>query len=397
MRESSQRRCRRSFRGLLGPFLIAVALGCAEEASDAGMPSSVGPGVSMNGVMGVAGSGVGIGMPPGFVGSAGAPQLNGSAGARPVAGTSGAAIAGRGAAGDFGGAAGSVAVQAGSMANAAGIGGGAGVAGAGGMAGSAMPAPMDSGDCCPDGNCLCHGPAPTALTSAKGPFATKSYELPNGTVYYPTDAEPPFAAIAICPGFLNVGPEMAPWGPFYASHGIVLMTVYTGAADVPAIRALLLLDGIDALKAENTKSGSPLMGKLSGRYGTSGYSMGGGGTTIASGSLPELKTSVGLAAWAPEGAGVKVPTLLLCGEADTVAACSQSSSAYRAIPESTPKMMVTIPGVSHLSWFGPTDAGRGTSGAMALAFEKVFLEGDERWRPLLVKGPTGGTMTTNIE
>ena len=32
---------------------------------------------------------------------------------------------------------------------------------------------------------------------------------------------------------------------------------------------------------ENTKNGSPLFGKLSGRYGTSGFSMGGGGTTYA--------------------------------------------------------------------------------------------------------------------
>jgi pimeloyl-ACP methyl ester carboxylesterase len=217
------------------------------------------------------------------------------------------------------------------------------------------------------------------------------YTASTGTIYYPTDAEPPLAAIAICPGFLNTGPEMAPWGPFYASHGIVLIATNTGAADVPDIRATLLLGAIKELKAENTKTGSPLFGKLSGRYGTSGYSMGGGGTTIASGTDSTLKSSIGLAAWGGVGTGVTVPTLLLCGDADTVAACDMSQGAYTGIPMTTPKMMVTIKGATHFNWFGPLDGEMGKSGAVALAFAKVFLEGDERWRPALLT--SGGTTT----
>jgi hypothetical protein len=58
-------------------------------------------------------------------------------------------------------------------------------------------------------------------------------------------------------------------------------------------------------------------------------------------------------------------------------------------------MMVTISGASHLNWFGPTNAGGGVSGETALAFQKVFLEGDERWKPLLLQ--TRGTKTTNIQ
>jgi len=391
--------CQRSFGRLVSVtaslWLVVAVAGCANGMDEPGPETPGGAGsMSLNGIMGVAGGG--IGQPIGTGGTTGmSSPVGGNPSARPNAGMGAPAMAGSAGASGVSGASGSA---GNGMAGAAGMAGGAGMAGAGGMAGSAMPPPMDTGDCCPDGNCLCHGPAPTALTSANGPFDVDSYELPTGTVYYPTDAEPPFAAVAIIPGLFNVGPEMGPWGPFYASHGIVLIAVHTGAGDLPPVRAVWLLDAIDELKAENTKSGSKLMGKLSGRYGTSGYSMGGGGTTIASGSRPELKTSVGLAAWAPDGTGVMVPTLLLCGEADGTAGCSMSSGAYRAIPESTPKMMFTIPGVGHLSWFGPTDAGRGTSGALALAFQKVFLEGDERWRALLVEGPSGGgTMTTNIE
>ena len=252
-----------------------------------------------------------------------------------------------------------------------------------------------SGTCCPDGNCLCHGPDPSGLTSSGGPFDTDSYAMSAGTVHYPTDAQPPFAGVAICGGLTNTGPEMESWGPFYASHGIVAVITTTGALDQPATRARALLGAIEELKAENTNSGSPLAGKLSDRFGTSGYSMGGGGTTIASSDEPTLKTSVGLAAWSPTGNGIQVPTLLLCGSSDGTAPCSMSQSAYEDIPESTPKMMVTISGASHLSWFGPTSAGSGISGETALAFQKVFLEGDERWRPYLLQ--TDGTVATNIQ
>jgi hypothetical protein len=216
-------------------------------------------------------------------------------------------------------------------------------------------------------------------------------------VHYPTDAEPPFAGVSICPGFLNSGPEMAPWGPFYASHGIVTVVTNTIGSDIPQIRATKLLAAITQLKAENTRSGSPLNGKMAGRYGTSGYSMGGGGTTIATGQDKTLMTSVGLAAWGGVGTGVQTPTLLLCGTSDTVAPCSMSQTVYTQMANGADKMMIQIPLATHFNWFGPADAGGGMSGKYALAFQKVYLEGDERWKPLLMQRPSSGTVTTNIQ
>jgi pimeloyl-ACP methyl ester carboxylesterase len=274
-------------------------------------------------------------------------------------------------------------------------GGRGGAAGAGVAGSAAVGGSKGTGECCADGNCLCHGPEPTGLTSKSGPYKTTTFTISTGTVHYPTNAEPPFAGVAVCGGFLNTGPEMAPWGPFYASYGIVTVITTTTGADLPDLRATKLLASIKELDAENTKSGSPLNGKLAGRYGTSGYSMGGGGTTIASGQQPTLRTSVGLAPWAPTGANVTVPTLLLCGASDTVAPCSMAQGAYTAIAASTPKMMVTIPSTTHFDWFGPTDAGGGISGEAALAFQKVYLEGDERWKPLLSK--VRGEVATNIQ
>jgi dienelactone hydrolase len=183
----------------------------------------------------------------------------------------------------------------------------------------------------------------------------------------------------------------------YASHGIVTVIVTTDGADIPEIRATRLLAAIDELKMLNGDSSSPLNGKLSGRYGTSGYSMGGGGTTIATGQNAEIKTSIGLAPWGGSGNNVKAATLLLCGDADTVAPCNMAQSVYRGIADSTPKMLITISGSTHFDWFGPADAGRGTSGSYALAFQKVFLEGDTRWKPLLLQKPSGGSVETNID
>jgi hypothetical protein len=275
---------------------------------------------------------------------------------------------------------------------------GGSVSSGGTSTGSGGSGTVTGGTCCSDGNCLCHGPAPTGLTSQPGPFTTASFVMTSGTVYYPTNAQPPFAAVSICPGFLNTGPEMAPWGPFYASYGIVTVVTNTGALDLPATRGMELLNAIKDLKTQNTTSSSPLNGKLAGRYGTSGYSMGGGGTTLASESDPTLLTSVGLAAWGPDGTTIKTPTLFICSDADTVAACTGTDSAYQQMPSGIPKMILDIPNESHFNWFSPTDAGMGESGEYALAFQKVFLEGDTRWKPLLLTKPVTGTTTVaNIQ
>jgi hypothetical protein len=249
------------------------------------------------------------------------------------------------------------------------------------------------GECCLDGNCLCHGPDPTELTNRNGSFGTDSIRVDTGVLYYPTDAEPPFAALAIAGGFLNTGVEILDWGEFFASHGIVTVVTTTGGGDFPDLRAAKLAGSIEELKTLNAGSGNPVSGKLSGRYGTSGYSMGGGGTTLAATEDKSLLTSVGLAPWAPVGRGITTPTLLMCGSTDTVAPCSMAEGAYAEIPETTPKMLVVLPLVGHLTWLsGPAAPGLG--GAFALAFMKLYLEGDERWKPILLDA--GGDVTTSI-
>jgi hypothetical protein len=215
--------------------------------------------------------------------------------------------------------------------------------------------------------------------SLTGPFQQQSYDGTTGTIYYPVNAEPPFAGVAVCGGFLNTGLEMQAWGTFYASWGIVTVITWTGAADQPATRGMLLLGSIDELKNENKKSGSPLFGKMAGRYGISGYSMGGGGTTTGCVSDPTLRSGIGLAPWSPVS-GMKVPTLFLCGDADTVAGVNDPRTAA-----GTPSMQVVFSLYTHFNWFLPDEQ----SGFYALAWQKLYLEGDTRWKPLLAKQLSG--------
>jgi hypothetical protein len=361
-----------------GAILIAAVLAaaCAENTGTmadpvnpgvAGMTASPGGSGAMAGTMaaGTGASGRGAAGTSAGGGGSAAGAGGGGAGVGNAAGASGTGTAGMM---DTG--------EAGMMA----VGGAGGAAGAAGMMGGGM------GTCCAGGDCLCRPPEPMGLTNDEGPFATDSYDLQGvGCVYYPTDAEPPFAAVAISDGFGGSGgcgrTQTDGWGPFYASYGIVAMIVETGSGDQPGQRGNALLEGIAGFKAENEKSGSPLFGKLAGRYGTSGFSMGGGGTTYAAQEDSTLRTSVGLMAWGPVRSGIMVPSLFICGASDGIASCgAHSEGAYAGISGDTPKAIITVSG-GHV---GQPSAGGGDSGATALAFQKYFLEGDERWKPILL-------------
>ena len=241
------------------------------------------------------------------------------------------------------------------------------------------------GECCPDKKCICRQAPPSSPSNMRGPHMTQSYNVAGaGCVYYPTNAEPPFAAVAISDGFGGSGgcgrTQTDGWGPLYASWGIVAMIVNTGSGDQPNARGRALNRGIEAFKMENMKSGSPLMGKMAGRYGTSGFSMGGGGTSYATVTDKTLLTSVAIMPWGPVRSGVTVPTLVICGSSDGIASCaSHGTPLYNSIMGMTPKMKVTVSS-GHV---GQPTAGSGRSGAAGLAFQKVYLEGDTRWKPLL--------------
>lgn len=289
---------------------------------------------------------------------------------------------------------------------------------------SAPPAPddplgadnsaLEAGECCDDGDCLCHEDVVNEATAtANGPFDVDSFqvdggrEFGGGTVFFPTDAQPPFAAFVMCPGFTARQSSIREWGPFFASHGIVLMTIDTNSTSDPvAARDDQLLAALDELRSENARRASPLAGALDlSRLGVSGWSMGGGGAWLAGQSTPSLRSVVSLAGHHATAGGasavarnLRVPTLMLAGSADPafLGGGDQSQDVFEIMDDDVPKMLYEVQGAGHFVWGTPRTNG-GAVGRYVLSWQKVFLEGDERFEEfLLEEGPRASDFRSNL-
>jgi hypothetical protein len=152
-----------------------------------------------------------------------------------------------------------------------------------------------------------------ATASKAGPLNVKSYGeadgLRNGpnngsqTLWYPVNGKPPYAAVAIVPGWVSSERDIYAWGPFLASHGIVTLAIGTNnpAGDYPPEREAARLDALETMKAENTRDGGPLKAKLDlKRLGVVGWSMGGGGVMLAAKDVGRPRVP---------GGGVRAPSV----------------------------------------------------------------------------------------
>lgn len=219
----------------------------------------------------------------------------------------------------------------------------------------------------------------------------------GGTIHYPTKtdeagaADGPFPIMVVCPGFQASEGSVRPWGTFLASHGIVTMTLGTNTPrDFPNARGKALLDAIETVRAEQTREGSPLKGRLAvDRTGAAGWSMGGGGAQHAAVMDGSLKGVVAMVPWQP---GWKfehaVPVMILAGESDDIASTrSNSRPHFKNTPDSTPKLLFEIRNGSHFLPSRPSNHS-GEVGAWTLAWIKTFVEGDEAYRAVLEMKPT---------
>ena len=95
-----------------------------------------------------------------------------------------------------------------------------------------------------------------------GPYQFSSFNESDGlissdnylaaTVFYPTDALPPYASIVIVPGAFSPEITLHQWGSYYASYGFIAMTIGINDYfnDDMSDLAYSLLDGIEVLKNE---------------------------------------------------------------------------------------------------------------------------------------------------
>jgi dienelactone hydrolase len=238
------------------------------------------------------------------------------------------------------------------------------------------------------------GPNPTvsALERA-GSFATRTTTISRlsangfggGTIYYPSTAGS-YGAIAISPGFTAYQSSISWMGTRLASHGFVVITIDTNTtSDQPDSRATQLQAALDRVVSLSRTSSSVLYNKVdASRLAVAGHSMGGGGTLAAARNNPALKAAVPLAPWhtTKSFSSLRVPTLIIGGENDTVAGVSSHSIPfYTSIPSSTPKAYLELNAEDH---FFPQDSGEyGLVGKYMISWFKRFVDEDTRYSPFL--------------
>ena len=248
-----------------------------------------------------------------------------------------------------------------------------------------------------------------------GPYAvatlTESDGIRNGpdyngaTIYYPTDATPPYASIALVTGFVSDPEDIEDWGPFYASHGIVVINIGTNSLiDEPDDRAIGLLDALETLRQENTRSNSPLEGSIDDtKFAVGGWSMGGGGAQIAAVLDDSIKAVVAMCPWLNSGEDLNhsIPVLIFSGQNDGVAPPGAHANVhYTNTPDETSKVLFEIENGNHSVANTPMGAG-GVIGKIALSWLKLYVEENDCYCGLLndplLDDPVASMMQTNID
>ena len=259
---------------------------------------------------------------------------------------------------------------------------------------------------------------PLSLDSIGNPgeYAVSSLTEPDGirngpdydgaTIYYPTNATPPFSGMVIVPGYVSAQSTIQNWGPFLASHGIVTMTIGTNSIwEYPEDRRAALLDALITLKGENTRSGSPLFGQIDiNSLAVGGWSMGGGGAQLAAAADPSIKAVMALCPWLESGTYTAAdlnhaaPIVIFSAENDGVAPpASHADIHYDYTPLTTSKMLFEITGGNHQVANDPIGGG-GYIGKIAVAWLNNYLVGDTCYCPLVLgTPPTASKYLLNVE
>jgi len=319
-------------------------------------------------------------------GTGAAPASGGIGGMMPPSGSGGVGGVVTGGSGGVGGGGGSAGVAGmvvtGGAPGTGGTAGDAGVAGSSGMAGA--------GDASVDGEV----PSDEVNVEVMGPHAFDTFtegadapEYAEGLVYYPTDSDGPFPAMVLSPGLTADNTDYEVWGRVLASHGIVVLLIQpTSTSDWNDARAVDLKAGLGVVKQLNM-SGT-LAGKIDvANIGFMGHSMGGGGTLIAADEVGDMiQAAIPTQPYAPGGSfgGITCPILIIAAEDDGVAVTSSNAyTHYNSIPDTTNKIFLEGAGRDHYFSTDRFENDFEINARYAIAFLKLYLEGDTRYETYL--------------
>ena len=248
-----------------------------------------------------------------------------------------------------------------------------------------------------------------------GPFLVSTIDESSGirngpdyngaTIFFPSNTNlNMFSSIVLVPGFMNSELTIQNWGDFFASHGIVTMTIGTNLlTDTHIKRRDALLDAIVSLKKENQRILSPLFGKIdTTSIAVGGFSKGGGGAQLVPKLNPNISAILSLYPWLDNPSisdlNHSVPTMIISGQLDAFAPPGIHANVhYNLLPNTTKKLKYEIAFASHDAISGP-NAGFGDVGVRALSWLKTFLLEDSCYCPIAVLEPsTSSSFVTNLE
>ncbi len=240
----------------------------------------------------------------------------------------------------------------------------------------------------------------------QGPYQVAWYtqlpsvpEFSGATLYFPANKAQDFGGVVISPGFFERQENISWWGNYLASHGFAVITFDTNELnDLPPLRADALLATIGLLRGENSRQGSAVRGKiLQDSMAVMGHSMGGtAALLLANEKSDEIKAAIPFNAGGVPNANfssVAVPTLVIAGEIDRLAPVNDHAwSHYQTLTNEVPRMYMEVEGGNHFiantaevenERLRPNIDVHDLVGGMAVAWLKLFLDGEEEYRELL--------------
>lgn len=234
-------------------------------------------------------------------------------------------------------------------------------------------------------------PAPKgqALTEP-GDFEICSYETnlendgyASARMTYPCDLSAgPFPATTLTGGFTNTKEQMVWLSEHLTTHGYVVLTMTpNNTLGVPPIWKDAQVGGFAELADENTRTDSPLKGKIDlSKRNLMGFSMGGGGVILAAAEMGDAPTSsIALAPWLGaynlDYSQIDAPMLMLGGENDELAYYTEDY--YAELPSNLERGLAIYAGASHFDWYGNNNQEQKADfRTLVTAFLEIQLKGD---------------------
>ena len=223
-----------------------------------------------------------------------------------------------------------------------------------------------------------------------GDFEICSYETnlendgyASARMTYPCDLSGgPIPATTLTGGFTNTKEQMEWLAEHLSSHGYAVLTMTpNNTLGVPPGWRDAQFGGFAEFEDENSRSGSPLQGKIDlTKRNLMGFSMGGGGVILAAEEMGNQHTSaIALAPWlgaySVDFDAIESPILMLGSEFDELAYATERY--YSELSPNTERGLAMYAGGSHFHWFGNSETEyKKKFRTLVTAFLEIQLKGD---------------------